>query len=59
MGRPITARAQRHLDEFYRWWWKNRRREFIAWLRSRHHLVPKPTRRAYRQSGQHLSNWMV
>ena len=57
--RALGVRAERHLADFFRWWWENRRDEFLRWLHSSHRMVPKPTRRAYRAAGFRLSNWMV
>lgn len=57
--RAPSARAERRVKAFFRWWWANRRWEFLRWLHSSNHMVPKPARRAYRAAGFSLSNWMV
>lgn len=57
--RVASARAERRLGAFFRWWWEHRPREFLRWLHGPHHMVPKSARAAYRRAGFHLSNWMV
>jgi len=53
MGRPRKGEPQgdERRKVFWEWWWRNRRGEFLAWLRGPGHCVPKSAIHAYREAG--------